>query len=58
MISAVLYRDGNDLTGCRVRVDNAPLLFPAAQKVLELSRTPEPAGRAVMYNYAGDWLDE
>ena len=48
----------NDLTGCRVRVDNAPLLFPAAQKVLELSRTPEPAGSAVMYNYAGDWLDE
>ncbi len=47
-----------DLTGCRVRVDNAPLLFPAAQKVLELSRNPEPAGSAVMHNYAGDWLDE
>ena len=28
------------------------------QKVLELSRNPEPAGSAVMYNYAGDWLDE
>ena len=47
-----------DLTGCRVRVDNAPLLFPEVQKVLELSRTPEPAAKAVMYDYAGDWLDE
>ena len=53
-----------DHVSCRVRVDNAPLLFPevlvpeVGQKVLELSRTPEPAAKAVMYDYAGDWLDE
>ena len=47
-----------DQVSCRVRVDNAPLLFPEVQKVLELSRTPEPAAKAVMYDYAGDWLDE
>lgn len=47
-----------DLTGCRVRVDNAPLLLPAARTVMELSRDPEPEGTAAMYNYAKDWLDE